>query len=750
MIPRNFKNWLPHAFALFAVWLCVGQSVQLRAQEKVTFDDHVKPLFQRRCANCHNSEKQSGGLDLTNYTNMMQGGGSGGSIDPGDAGSSYLYMLVTHEETPVMPPGGNKIPEQEISLIEAWINGGALENKGSIARKRKKIAVSSVAIGTRPDKVAVPPRLSMQPYFRSKQKGATTSMATSPWAPYLAVAVQRQVLLYKTESLQFAGALSFPEGQANAVAFSRSGEILIAGGGRHGLAGKVVGWDVESAERVFELGDEVDNVLAADISVDHSLVALGGPQRMLRVYKTATGELAYEKKKHNDWITKIAFSPDGVLLATADRNGGLQLWEADSGNEYLTLGGHDASITGLSWRADGNVLASCSEDGNARLWEANNGGQIKNWSAHGGGATGIEFSRDGKIVTCGRDRLVKLWQQDGNLIKQFQGLKEIGVAVDYCDETNRIIGASLVGDVQVWSADAEKSLQALNINPLTIEQRVAQSQKRLEESRSKLVPVEKEFKKINADFVARQLQFKQLDSQLGAVKEVIAEKIQELDAQKALVDSDAAQRQSWAEELESLEAAMPIVSEAKDKATEAANLLPENVGLKETAGKLVKEYATLVSQSEELSIQITNSENSAQGKSELLAALEKTCEDCKQSETTVGEEVEAARARFAVAEDKKKEFDPKLADARKTVAQAESRLNFWLAERAFHQKLVFAKEKLAHAQERVDQQDANVVTAETKLSQAQAEYDRQVGEKQKLQQAVDQVESALRELQKRQ
>ena len=157
-----------------------------------------------------------------------------------------------------------------------------------------------------------------------------------------------------------------------------------------------------------------------------------------------------------------------------------------------------------------------------------------------------------------------------------------------------------------------------------------------------------------------------------------------------------------------------------------------------------------MSQSEELSIQITNSENSAQGKSELLAALEKTCEDCKQSETTVGEEVEAARARFAVAEDKKKEFDPKLADARKTVAQAESRLNFWLAERAFHQKLVFAKEKLAHAQEQVDQQDANVVTAETKLSQAQAEYDRQVGEKQKLQQAVDQVESALRELQKRQ
>ena len=48
--------------------------------------------------------------------------------------------------------------------------------------------------------------------------------------------------------------------------------------------------------------------------------------------------------KHTDWITALAYSPDGVLLATADRNGGAWIWEADSGNEFHTLREHQKGI----------------------------------------------------------------------------------------------------------------------------------------------------------------------------------------------------------------------------------------------------------------------------------------------------------------------------------------------------------------------------------------------------------------------
>ncbi len=50
----------------------------------------------------------------------------------------------------------------------------------------------------------------------------------------------------------------------------------------------------------------------------------------------------HEIRKHTDWITAMEFSPDSVLLATGDRNGGLFVWEGWTGREYLTLKGHTA------------------------------------------------------------------------------------------------------------------------------------------------------------------------------------------------------------------------------------------------------------------------------------------------------------------------------------------------------------------------------------------------------------------------
>ena len=81
----------------------------------------------------------------------------------------------------------------------------------------------------------------------------------------------------------------------------------------------------------------------------------------------------------------MQFSPDGVLLATADRSGGLFVWEADTAREYLSLRGHNGAVCDVSWRLDSNVLASAGEDTTVKLWEMNDGNAIKSWGAHGGG-----------------------------------------------------------------------------------------------------------------------------------------------------------------------------------------------------------------------------------------------------------------------------------------------------------------------------------------------------------------------------
>jgi hypothetical protein len=48
------------------------------------------------------------------------------------------------------------------------------------------------------------------------------------------------------------------------VRFTRNGRLLLAGGGEAATSGRVVVWDVAQAARIAELGEEYDEVLAAD------------------------------------------------------------------------------------------------------------------------------------------------------------------------------------------------------------------------------------------------------------------------------------------------------------------------------------------------------------------------------------------------------------------------------------------------------------------------------------------------------
>src|SRR5690554_750567 len=59
------------------------------------FLDAVHPLIQSKCQSCHNSDKKKGGLLLTNYEEMMQGGKNGSSVIPGDLENSTLFQRVT-------------------------------------------------------------------------------------------------------------------------------------------------------------------------------------------------------------------------------------------------------------------------------------------------------------------------------------------------------------------------------------------------------------------------------------------------------------------------------------------------------------------------------------------------------------------------------------------------------------------------------------------------------------------------------
>ena len=96
------------------------------AQEKITYDDQVTPILRNNCFKCHNPDKTKGDLDLTTYSGVLKGGGSGKAVMPGDAPGSKLYKAIARTEEPFMPANGPKLAEAEIELIRKWIAGGLL------------------------------------------------------------------------------------------------------------------------------------------------------------------------------------------------------------------------------------------------------------------------------------------------------------------------------------------------------------------------------------------------------------------------------------------------------------------------------------------------------------------------------------------------------------------------------------------------------------------------------------------------
>ena len=58
---------------------------------QVDYHTQIQPLFNNSCISCHGG---SGGLSLTSYDNIMNGGNSGPAIIPFDHENSLLWIKV--------------------------------------------------------------------------------------------------------------------------------------------------------------------------------------------------------------------------------------------------------------------------------------------------------------------------------------------------------------------------------------------------------------------------------------------------------------------------------------------------------------------------------------------------------------------------------------------------------------------------------------------------------------------------------
>ena len=414
----------------FTIMLLTFFAIEAIGDEKVSvnYDDHIAPIFRKHCFQCHGESKQEAGLNLASFATSIKGGSGGEVLIPERSNGSRLFQAITAEDPAErMPPNNDSLPPDDIAMIRNWIDAGLRENRGSAgvpARKMNFVPSAKAAVdGPAP----MPENLPAVPAIELNRPFPVLAVAASPRGELAAIANYERIDFINTATRTVIGSVPFPEGEPHVLRFNSPGTVLLAAGGRPVQHGAAVLYDVKTGNRLAEIANETDTVIAADISPDEKFVAVGGSGRTIKVFSTGDGTVQQTLVKHTDWITAIAYSPDGKLLASADRVGNIHLWDAISGGVVLPLSEHKGAIKALAWRSDSQILASCGEDGLIVWWEISKGWPaISKPEAHpperpagtygkiANGVLDASFSSSGELVTCGRDGQIRIWSTDGS------------------------------------------------------------------------------------------------------------------------------------------------------------------------------------------------------------------------------------------------------------------------------------------------------------------------------------------------
>jgi WD40 repeat protein len=130
------------------------------------------------------------------------------------------------------------------------------------------------------------------------------------------------------------------------------------GGGWGGIGGMV--WDVT--------GGAAPATTAAAFSPEGKFLALSNGNT-IHLWDLALGKLVRSFSSHQFFSSRIAFSPNGQLLAAAGTDGTLFLWETATGTQLGQFEGHRGMVNAVAFGADAGTIISAGMDSTALVWD---------------------------------------------------------------------------------------------------------------------------------------------------------------------------------------------------------------------------------------------------------------------------------------------------------------------------------------------------------------------------------------------
>ncbi|HWE60818.1 MAG TPA: TIR domain-containing protein [Chloroflexota bacterium] len=219
------------------------------------------------------------------------------------------------------------------------------------------------------------------------------------------------------------GTLSGSLAKGSTVAFSPDGKTLAVGGcavtDTDGLCtrGGIELWDVARQQlRGPPLSGVQDFVSSVAFSPNGKLLASGSFDGTIQFWDVVHYRpIGAPLRSHTSAVNSVAFSPRGTLLASGSEDTTVRLWDvATRTPDGPPLRGHVDQVESVAFSPDGAVLVSGADDHTIRFWDVASGQALGvPLTGHADRVYGLAFSPTGAVLASGSgDHTVRLWNVD--------------------------------------------------------------------------------------------------------------------------------------------------------------------------------------------------------------------------------------------------------------------------------------------------------------------------------------------------
>lgn len=149
----------PEQIAVIKRWIEEGAKASASSSgssdmsQGIAFHDHIFPLLEERCLDCHGEPyvkngrtiHPKAGLALNTYELVLKGNLDGAIIERGDHEESTLYAVITldPDDSEIMPPKGDPLSKEEVEMFKQWIDEGAKEYVSDTFEKPKEESINA-------------------------------------------------------------------------------------------------------------------------------------------------------------------------------------------------------------------------------------------------------------------------------------------------------------------------------------------------------------------------------------------------------------------------------------------------------------------------------------------------------------------------------------------------------------------------------------------------------------------------------